>query len=430
MADGFAEAALTGYQACTSLLRPVVPLLLSMRAARGKEDRARLAERYGTASLPRPDGRVVWVHAASVGETNAALPLIERLVSAGFSVLFTTTTVTSARIAATRLPAGAIHQFGPLDVPAFVDRFLAHWKPGLVLFVESEIWPATMRRLELAGVPLVVVNGRMSDRAYRRWQTLGPMSRVVFRKLALVLARTDEDAARYRALGAGAVAVSGNLKFDALPLVAEEGELAALRAAIGSRPVWLAASTHEGEEEAVAAAHRALRANHPDLLTVVVPRHPARGDKVRAVLASAGFTVAQRSRGEPLTAGTDVYLGDTMDEMGLFLRLAPVCFLGGSLAVIGGHNPIEPIRLHVPVVHGPHVASFADLYRVIDAAVPAARIAEPSALANAVAPLLDQRSERARWVQEQAAALAPLSGGLDATMAALAPYLDPEFSTS
>lgn len=427
MAEPFAEFALAGYRFCTALLRPVVPLVLAARAACGKEDRARTGERYGRASLKRPDGRVVWVHAASVGETNAALPLVERLTRAGFPVLFTSTTLTSARIAAGRLPKDAFHQFGPLDVPAFVDAFLDHWRPYFVVFLESEIWPTVISRLEQAVVPLVIVNGRLSDRSFRRWRSFGPVAKAVFERIGLVLAQSDQDGRRFRALGAERVTVTGNLKFDAPPPDADGREVERFRAAIGGRPVWLAASTHEGEEAFVAEAHRLLHERHPDVLTIVVPRHPQRGDAIRAMFASAGLSVAQRSRGEPLTAGTAVYLADTLDELGLFFRLAPVTFLGGSLVPTGGHNPIEPVRLGAAVLHGPHVHNFADLYGRIDAAAPGGGVSDAASLAEAVAALFADPAAAARSAQDAAAALSPLSGALDATMSALQPYLSGKF---
>jgi 3-deoxy-D-manno-octulosonic-acid transferase len=427
VADRLGEFGIAAYRLCGSIMRPVVPLFLSARAARGKEDRARVAERYGRPSLKRPDGRLIWVNAASVGETNAALALVGRLTRAGFPVLFTSTTVTSAKIAAARLPKGAIHQFAPLDLPAFVDSFLEHWRPYLVIFVESEVWPTVVTRLEQAVVPLVIVNGRLSDGSFRRWRRFAPLARAVFERIGLVLAQSDVDGDRFRALGAERVTVTGNLKFDALPPDAAEDEIARVSAAIGGRPVWIAASTHAGEEEACVAAHRLLRERFPDLLTIIVPRHPSRGSEIRDALTASGLATGQRSRGEPPAAATEIYLADTLDELGLFFRVAPVAFLGGSLATTGGHNPIEPIRLGVPVVHGPHVHNFAALYARIDEVRPQALVTDATGLAAAVAALLADAGLRANWVSDATAALSPLSGALDATMTALQPYLSGKF---
>ena len=423
MAEPLAKAVLAAYRLFGLALRPLVPIALSFRAARGKEDPTRTAERYGHASLRRPTGRLIWVHAASVGETNAVLPLIERLIAASFQVLFTSTTVTSAAIAAKRLPANAVHQFGPLDIAPYVDRFLNHWRPEFVIFVESELWPAIMARLEENVVPLVIVNGRLSERSFRSWHRFAAVAKSLFSRIGLCLAQSEEDGARFRALGAKRVKVTGNLKFDTPPLAVDAGELERLRSAIGQRPVWVAASTHEGEEEIIADAHRLLRDRFPDVLTVIVPRHPNRGDAVRAALAARRLSVAQRSRGEPLVREIDVYLADTLGELGLFYRAAPLAFLGGSLVAHGGQNPIEPARLDTAVLHGPHVHNFADIYDRLDAAAPQAAISDARGLAGAVGRLLADPKAAADRAAAAAAALLPFSGALDATMQALRPYL-------
>ena len=424
MGDVVAGLILALYRLSGFIFRPLVPLLISARVAQGKEDRARTGERYGKASRPRPPGRLIWVHAASVGETNAVLPLIARLTAEGFQVLFTSTTLTSAHIAAARLPKGAFHQFGPVDITPYVDRFLEYWRPELAIFVESELWPMIIRRLETHHIPLAVVNARLSERSFRGWRRFGGTADALFARIALCLAQSEQDAAHFAALGAKRVSVTGNLKFDAPPLAADPREVERLTTAIGGRPVWVAASTHEGEEAIVAAAHRILRERFPQVLTIIVPRHPERGAAVRATLAAERLAVAQRSRGEPLLREIDVYLADTLDEMGLFYRLAPIAFLGGSLTPNGGHNPIEPARLDVAVLHGPHVHNFADLFARIDRACPAAAIVDAEGLAAAVGALLaDPAATRARTAATLAA-LAPLSGALDLTVKALRPYLD------
>jgi 3-deoxy-D-manno-octulosonic-acid transferase len=423
MTDITAHLALAGYRIAGLALQPVVPLALAARARRGKEDMTRTGERYGLTTLTRPEGRLIWVHAASVGETNAILPLISRLTESGFRVVFTSTTVTSAQIAAQRLPAGALHQFGPLDVATYVDRFLAHWRPELAIFVESEIWPTIISRLANRKIPLAVVNGRLSERSFRGWKRFAVVARALFSRISLVLAQSDEDGARFAELGTARVSVTGNLKFDTPPLAAEDGEVERLRSAIGQRPVWIAASTHEGEEEIVGDAHRRLRERHPNLLTIIAPRHPERGTAIRDMLAARRLTVAQRSRGEPLVREIDIYLADTLGELGLFYRAAPIAFLGGSLVPHGGQNPIEPTRLDASVLHGPHVHNFAAVYDRLDAAVPVAPISDAATLAAAVGGLLADPRLRAARAAAAIAALAPLSGALDATMQALRPYL-------
>lgn len=423
MADVVASAIAGFYRLAGLCLRPAVPFILSGRVARGKEDPQRLVERYGRASLPRPPGRVVWVHAASVGETNAVLPLLERLTGIGLGVIFTTTTVTSAVIAAKRLPRGAVHQFAPLDLAPFVGSFLAHWRPNLAIFVESEMWPTMVRKLAEAGVPLIVTNARLSERSYRGWKRFAGFATKVFPRITLCLAQSEADAARFAGLGATDVRTVGNLKFDVPPLAADSGAVARMATAIDGRPAWVAASTHEGEEEVIADAHRLVRQRHPDVLTVVVPRHPERGDAVRATLAGKGLTVAQRSRGNPLLHEIDIYLADTLGELGLFYRLAPIAFLGGSLIPHGGQNPIEPTRLAAAVLHGPHVHNFADIYAALDAAVPGAPIVDAPSLADAVAALMDDPAAVAGRAAAAREALARFSGALEATLTAIKPFL-------
>ncbi len=426
MADIAGATIAAAYRFAGVLLRPAVPFILSARVARGKEDAQRLAERYGRASLPRPPGRVVWVHAASVGETNAVLPLIDRLTRIGLAVVLTTTTVTSAEVAAKKLPGGALHQFAPLDLAPFAGGFLAHWRPNLAIFVESEMWPTLMRKLAEASVPLVVVNARLSQRSYRGWKRFAGFAGTVFARITLCLAQSEADAARFAGLGAPNVRTVGNLKFDVPPLAADSGAVARMTTAIGGRPTWVAASTHEGEEDIIAEAHRLICRRHPQALTIVVPRHPERGDAVRAVLAGKGLTVAQRSRGNPLQPEIDTYLADTLGELGLFYRLAPIAFLGGSLIPHGGQNPIEPTRLAAAVLHGPYVHNFADIYAALDAAVPSAPITDAASLADAVAALMDDPAAVAAHAAAGKAGLASFSGALEATLTAVAPFLGGE----
>jgi 3-deoxy-D-manno-octulosonic-acid transferase len=418
-----AALALAAYRGLGHAFRPFVPLALARRGRRGKEDPNRAGERYGIAALPRPAGRVVWVHAASVGETNAVIGLVERIVAAGLAVVLTTVTVTSAALAARRLPAGAVHQFSPLDVTPFVARFLDHWRPDLALFVESEIWPVTILQLAARGVPQVRLNAHMSARSARGWGRVGMVARALFGRFTLCLAQSEADGARYRALGARNVAVIGNLKLDEPPPAADPGAVAAFQAEVGGRPLWVAASTHEGEEAAVAEAHRRLAERHRDLLTIIVPRHPARGAEIRAALSAGGLAVAQRSLGERATPATGIYLADTLGEMGLFYRAAPIAFVGGTLAALGAHNPHEPVRLDAAVIHGPHTQYAAEIYAALDAGGGAVPVTDAAELAAAVGRFLDDPSALAAQRARASAALAPFTGALERTLAALAPWL-------
>jgi 3-deoxy-D-manno-octulosonic-acid transferase len=267
----------------------------------------------------------------------------------------------------------------------------------------------------------------MSERSYRGWRRVAPIARYLFQRIGLVLAQSEEDGVRFRTLGAGKVRVTGNLKLDTPPLAADAAELERLQSSIAQRPVWVAASTHEGEETIVAEAHRLARETLPDLLTILVPRHPNRGGAVRETLAARRLLVAQRSRGEPLLREIDVYLADTLGELGLFYRAAPVAFLGGSLVQKGGQNPIEAAQLSTAVLHGPHVFNFADIYAVLDRGASPPRITDAGSLATAVTSLLTAPRRAADLASAGQKALATLGGGLDATMLALRPYIDGKF---
>lgn len=425
MGSAAATAAFGAYRLAGIAIRPVTPIILRWRVSKGKEDASRLGERYGRASRERPAGRLVWLHAASVGETIAVLPLIRKLRAEKLGVLLTTVTVTSARIAAERLPAGAIHQFAPIDCKPWTEAFLDHWRPDLAIFVESEMWPQAIMSLAARSIPLVIANARMSDRSFRGWKRYRAVVGAMFSRVTLCLAQTARDGERYAALGAPRVVVTGNLKFDSPPLHATPEAVAALKAAIGARPVWMAASTHPGEDEIVAGAHRLLAAQHPGLLTVIVPRHPERGPDIAASLSAFGLKVARRKAEEPLSPEVEVYVADTLGELGLFYRVVPVAFIGGSLVKHGGQNPIEPIGLGAAVLHGPHVHNFAEVYAALDAVAAAPRrVADPATLAEEVSRLLHDETLRARNVAAGRAALEPFTGALAATWAALAPFLD------
>ncbi|HUI17723.1 MAG TPA: 3-deoxy-D-manno-octulosonic acid transferase [Alphaproteobacteria bacterium] len=420
-------ATLALYRGATALAVPAIVAFLAWRRLVGKEDAARIGERRGIASLPRPEGPVVWVHAASVGEAQSALALIERLTAIlpAAHVLVTTGTVSSARLLAERLPERALHQFVPVDRRSWVRAFLAHWRPSLALWIESELWPNLVLETAARGIPMVLVNARMSERSFANWRRWPGIVGPLLERFRRVLAQSELDGSRYRSLGASDVVVTGSLKYDAATLPVDAHELAHLAAAIGHRPRWLAASTHAGEEGPVAEALDRLKALHPHLLTILVPRHPARGEEVRALLASHGLAVAQRSRGEPIAATTDVYLADTMGELGLFFGLAPIVFMGGSLIPHGGQNLLEPARFGCALFHGPHVANFRAIASELAAAGAAEEVRDGAALAAAVDRLIaDEAMRMGRGAAAKRVAEAG-RGVLDAVIASLEPELAP-----
>jgi 3-deoxy-D-manno-octulosonic-acid transferase len=416
------------YRVVTDAIGVVAPWYLRRRARAGKEDPERLGERFGRAGSGRPTGPLVWVHAASVGESLTLLPVLDRLRLArpDVAVLMTTGTVTSARLMASRLPDGVRHQFVPIDTRAAVGRFLDHWRPDLALVVESELWPNLV--LETAGrnIPLILLNGRLSVGSFRRWNAWPHLGRMLFRHFALVLAQDDAQAARFEALGAGRVDVAGDLKAAVAPPPADAAVLERLRSAIGARPVWLAASTHPGEEAIVIAEHQALRIKYPALLTLIAPRHPKRGDAVAALVEAAGLVCRRRSCGDVPDGPTGVYLIDTLGELGVFYRLAPIVLVAGSLgadAAVGGHNPLEAAALGCAVLHGPDSANSAAVTKALDDAGGALRVDGSAGLSEAVDGLLADPGRVAALGLAGRAVAAAQAGVIDRVMDALEPWL-------
>ena len=382
-----------------------------------------MAERRGVASMARPRGKLVWMHGASVGEALALLPLVARLRASGYGVLMTTGTVTSARILAQRLPEGALHQYLPLDAPPFVKSFLANWHPDLSILSESELWPNLMLEARERGIPIVLVNARLSERSYKRWRRASRLVRELLSTVDLCLAQTDMDAERFTALGATRVDICGNLKFDAAPLPVRLTELANLRAALGTRQCWIAASTHAAEEQIILDAHKSLLGRFPRLLTILAPRHPDRGSAIRVKASAHGIRVAARSKAEAITAETQLYLCDTIGELGLLYRLDVPVFLGKSLAGTGGQNPIEPAQLGAAILHGPSVANFAAVYAELDNAGGAEVVFDGADLATHVASLFTDADARVALARRAVAVLGKHVGASERIMRRLAPYL-------
>jgi 3-deoxy-D-manno-octulosonic-acid transferase len=416
-------ASLALYRAATLLGQPLAGSLIKYRARRGKEDLARAGERKGIAGRPRPEGRLVWLHGASVGETVSLLPVVGRLCEAGLNVLLTSVTMTSAEILARRLPPGALHQFAPFDTPLFMRRFLDHWQPNLALFAESELWPNAVIEAYRRSIPLILVNARMSERSLRRWRRLPRSIAALTGCFDLCLAQSELDAERYRFLGAYAVMAAGNLKYDVPAPPADQVELAALKGMTAGRPTLLAASTHPGEEEILARAHGELAERFPGLLTIIAPRHPQRGADAATAVRAAGLRPRLRSLGQAPDASCDIYVADTMGELGLFYRLAPIVFMGKSLVPHGGQNPIEPAKLGAAILHGPHVANFAAVYAALDEAGGARPVNDGQALSETFAELVrDPRSLR-DMARAAGQTVGRLTGAVDRTMKAIEPYL-------
>jgi 3-deoxy-D-manno-octulosonic-acid transferase len=370
----------------------------------------------------------VWLHAASVGETLSILPLISALADArhSLSFLLTTGTVTSAKLATQRLGPRAVHQYIPLDVPRYVRRFLDHWRPDLAIFTESEIWPNLILESSARGIPLTLVNARLTQRSFHRWRRNSGVARALFGRFSVVLAQNDALARRFKKLGAAHAVASGNLKIDTPPPPVDDLELERLEAALEGRPLWLAASTHEGEDAIVADAHLELRRRVPDLITIIAPRHPERGPAIAEMLRSRGIVTTRRALGELPGRACEVYVADTLGELGVLYKLVSVAFIGGSLVDRGGHNPIEAIRQGAAVITGPHWQNQADAYKALlgnDAAVVVRSAAE---LTDAAGRLLADAGELARMRAQAETALAGLSGALPRTVEAVLRYLPVE----
>lgn len=419
-----AHLALSGYRWIGSAIYPLVWSYLAIRAAKGKEDPARRRERYGHASAPRPQGPLVWFHAASVGETNAVIPMIKEIRRRGIHVVLTTGTTTSARVVAERLGSGVIHQYVPLDFKPAVSRFLNYWEPDLAIIAESEIWPMTILELGRRHIPQVLVNGRLSDRTFARWKRRPALADALFENLALVIAQSDIDAERFRTLGALPVMVSGNLKVDTDAPPHDPQALREYRQQIGVRKTWAAISTFDGEENAAGIVHRALK-ERTGLLTIVVPRHPDRSDAIEAALTAKGLKVARRTRHDPLTPDVDVFLGDTIGEMGLYLRLTEVAFVGRSLFAEGGQNPLEPAMLGCAILSGGNVQNFRETYQTLAKNGSAKIVRDVEMLAKGVNYLLSNDDMRRSMIEAGLETVQELRGALSATMKGLEPYINP-----
>ncbi len=392
--DGTAEKGRTAcgsflWAGLATLLAPGLTAMLRVRVRRGKEVRERLRERMGLSRAVRPAGVLVWLHAASVGETVSLLPVVRALLEdrPSLRILMTTGTVTAARTLMREFPremasGRVVHQFVPLDVSRWVRRFLTHWRPACLVLTESELWPNMLSVCGSAGIPAVVVNGRLSPQALAGWRRVPGLARWVMSGLTWVAARSPEDAARFRVLGAAPVFCAGDLKMSAPPPVCDPVFLRRAEEAIGGRPVWIAAATHAGEEEAVFAAAKLLRARIPDLLTIVAPRHPDRGQDIARLACRTGLTAdiaPRRAAGLWPRTSDAVWVVDTLGELGTLFRLSRVVFMGNSLLPAngpskgGGHNPFEPARCGCVIATGPATGNFEEAFEALAGSVTVVR---------------------------------------------------------
>ncbi len=354
------------YKSLVYLSTPFLHLLLNKRVKIAKEDKLRLKERYGIAGLPCPKGKLIWLHAASVGEAQSTLILIDKILqkSPTTNILVTSGTVTSAKLMAERLPSRAVHQYAPLDHPRWINRFLEHWQPDLALRMESELWPTTLLALKTQKITTILINARLSDKSFKKWSKLKGSVKLLLSSFTKILTQTDKDTQLFKALGAKNVQTTGNIKYSAEPLFHAPEELARMQNAIDTRPCWVYASTHDGEEALACEIHQRLQAEHPDLLTIIVPRHPERRDDIKTKIAQYNLNVTFRGEDKnPPTTDINIYIADTLGELGLFFRLAPIAVIGKSFSHDGGgHNPIEAAQLDCVVLTGPKTELLQDIF--------------------------------------------------------------------
>lgn len=349
-----------------TLIRILYPLVIkryiNKRKENGKEDIKRFNERIGRPNIKRPEGKLIWFHGASVGESLSMLPLIQRLLDIykDAHVMVTTGTLTSAELMGKRLPERAFHQYIPIDNPVFTTRFIKHWRPDLVLWFESDLWPAMLSGIKRKNIPLILVNGRISNKSFKRWQQFDFLSKELLGCFTFCLGQSEEDAYRLRVLGAKDSMCLGNLKYAGLPAPIDAEKKAEVEKQIGDRPFWVVSSTHHDEELKIGKFLKRIEEKVPHLLTLIAPRHPNRGVEIQENLNNLGLKTALRSKGEPITKDTEVYIADTIGEVGIWYDLASLVFIGGSLIPHGGQNFMEPSRARDAVIVGPHMFNFTD----------------------------------------------------------------------
>lgn len=411
----------SGYYGLSWLGAPLVLGYLKWRVSKGYEDRERLKERLGITTLPRPDKPLLWIHAVSIGEAVAAITIIQAILKKHpeIYVVLTTTTVSSAKVVEKRLPKNTIHQYGPVDTPQAVERFLEHWQPDLAIWIESELWPNLLYQTQEKGIPTILLNGRMSPQSFSHWKKLRGIISPLLERLSLCAAQSEEQASLFQALGAKTVSVMGNAKLMMTSLEVDLKKYTSLKKKIGERPVWLAASTHPGEEEIIFKAHKRLCKDYPNLLTILVPRHIKRAHQIQELAKNEGISSGLRTQDPPLDA-IELYIGDTLGEMGVFYALSPVVFMGATFVPKGGHNPIEAVQLGAFVLHGPHIFNNPQLYDVLASLNLSQKVQEEDRLAKFVSPWLHIKKE---GYEEPKGLKNYREQGLQSLMKLLTPYV-------
>ena len=357
---------------------------LRSRLLMGKEDPERLEERLGISLAERPTGNLIWLHAASVGESLSLVELIKRISSSqpDYNFLITTGTITSAKLILSRLPSNAVHQYIPVDTPKAVEKFLDRWRPSLAIWTESEFWPNLISFTSARDIPMILINARISEKSYRRWRFFKKSLKNLIEKFNYSLIQDEKTVKYFSKIGISSnnFELTGTLKEGSAALPYSETEQVEISKQILNRPVWLAASTHEGEEKLIAAAHRHASKASQGLLLIIVPRHPERGLEIASILTKENFKICLRSKKDKISSDTQIYIADTLGELGLWYRIAPVSFVGGSFVPIGGHNPFEPAALGSAILHGPYVENFKEIYNRLNVAGAAVKIEEASEL--------------------------------------------------
>ena len=402
------------------LVFPLVLLRLLWRSIKAPAYRERWLERLGLFTPPGAWGGL-WIHAVSVGEVQAVLPLIRQLLAdnPGLPITVTTTTPTGSARVVEQLGEQVFHVYFPYDLPLALTGFIRRVRPRVLLMVETEIWPNLLHCCRRHGVYTLLANARLSARSAQRYARLGRFTRDTFAHIDCIAAQTEADAARFRALGVAAdrVFVTGSIKFDIRIPASLEEQVEVLRREWGGRPVWVAGSTHEGEDELVLQAHHQVLSSFPNALLILVPRHPERFERVAGLCKREHLKLARRSRHGSYGTQTQVYLGDTMGELPVVIGSADVAFIGGSLVPTGGHNMLEAAAQGVAVCFGPHVFNFAAISELLVAEGAARRVGDEVELAQQVIAWFRDASARAeagengrRVVRQNRGALARLIG--------------------